>query len=126
MRDGEIPAGAKVRVYRNLTRGVFSVLYQGRVIAHRERIVLERVSFVVQPGGKRRAQRTKVRNVHAFVCGYIAQADVSAEIPVTYNPFLSKGFYNRNSGQEVVGAERAIMDTKLGVVVANPLYSNAR
>lgn len=122
-----LPAGAPVRVYRNLIKGLFSVLHRGRVAAHRQRIVLKDVSFVVQPGGKRRAQATNVRNVHAFVCGSVmigaAGQLKGAYHAITYNPFADKGFYDRDSGREVIAAEYVIMDARLGVFAVHPVYT---
>lgn len=60
-----------VDVYRNLRKGGWSVRQDGLVVAHTDAIMLRDVAFVVQKSGHRRAERTGVRNVHAWARGFI-------------------------------------------------------
>jgi hypothetical protein len=87
--------GKRVRVYRNLHNGMFSVEYQGKVVAHMLEVSLIDVEFRVQEAGRRRVLRERAKNVHAFVVGTID--DVSLEglhVPVTYNPYMHQASQN--------------------------------
>jgi hypothetical protein len=63
----------RVRVYRNLTRGDFSV--QGKVngswkvIDHVDKITLRNPRFLVSESGRRRVVRERRKNVHAKIEG---------------------------------------------------------
>lgn len=81
-----------VEVYRNLRapagKRLYSVREKGKVKARVESITLHDVTLVVRMGGRMKAQREGVRNVHAFVKG--AESWHPAKGPwvkVTYNPF---------------------------------------
>ena len=68
----------RLRVYRNLRRGGYSLMaaegpQAGKVIGHANRIALEDVTFRVRQGGRQRVLRTGVKNVHAFVEGTLPQ-----------------------------------------------------
>jgi hypothetical protein len=89
--------GKKVRVYRNLQRDCWSVLYQGRVIYHAKNLELKDVSFKVFQGGYERFLTEKRKNVHAFVCGEVVSVDFTYSThggtQVTYNPWVSNLFH---------------------------------
>lgn len=90
--------GMKVRVYRNLQKDCWSVLYQNRVIYHAKTIELKNVSFKVRQGGYERYLREKRKNVHAFVCGEVVSVDGESYLTsgwreVTYNPRVSNLFH---------------------------------
>jgi hypothetical protein len=59
----------KVKVYRNLHKGCYSIQYKGRVVAHADEVLIREPVFRVQPAGRKRVLRTKKKNVHAFVVG---------------------------------------------------------
>ena len=59
----------KVKVYRNLHKGCYSIQVKGRVVAHADEILIREPVFRVQPAGRKRVLRTKKKNVHAFVVG---------------------------------------------------------
>ena len=72
---------AKVRVYRNLNRKGqwYSVMQGGRVVGHTQFIllhggpgVMDGVDLIVSKSGHERYLKTKTKNVHAFVEGYIS------------------------------------------------------
>ena len=78
----------KVEVYKNLHKDCFSVRQKGKVIDHviwPEDLHLTKATFVVQPGGRERVRREKVKNVHAFVKG----------IDTPIGGLLKKVIYNR-------------------------------
>ena len=63
----------KVEVYKNLTRGCWSVrdVKTGKVIDHTNQIYIKDAELVVRPAGRARVLKTRQKNVHAFVRGYI-------------------------------------------------------
>lgn len=68
--------GDRVRVYRNLNKGGWSILAmsgenKGRVVAHVDYVTLESVDFVISKAGLARAQASKVRNVHSYAQGIL-------------------------------------------------------
>lgn len=85
--------GLRVRVYRNLHNGLFSVLHRGRVIAYLPGLSLSGVSFRVQPAGRAKVLATRSKFVHAFVCGTVApRVELSAPDRVSYNPYRASTF----------------------------------
>lgn len=94
----------RVRVYRNLTKGGYSVVgmkpgaFYMNVIDRVDSIVLRDVKFVVRAAGAKKAKATGVRNVHAFVDGYrTTSKDVNFKtlFPITYEVFGSNKFVNK-------------------------------
>lgn len=88
-----------VEVYRNLHHGGYSVRQHGRVVAHADALMLKDAVFVMQPAGARRALRTGVRNVHAWIRGRVTPscmgtnaADPRHMVPVKY--VLGRGFFH--------------------------------
>jgi hypothetical protein len=80
----------KVKVYRNLRNGMFSVIDSetGRVAFYASELVLKDAVFVVQLGGKARARATGQRNVHAYIKGFVSDSEASeCASEVYYNPF---------------------------------------
>lgn len=87
--------GLKVRVYRNLHNGLFSVQHRGRVIAHLPALTLRTASFAVQPAGRAKVLVTKRKNVHAFVTGTVVLPLTNpawAAERVSYNPYEAAHF----------------------------------
>lgn len=90
--------GKHVRVYRNLTRGCWSVQHRGLVVAHATSVRLKNVRFVVNQSGYERFLRENRKNVHAFVTGELVEVDCpTPDIPgmmeVTYNPRVASLFH---------------------------------
>ncbi len=78
----------------------------GRVIAHTDRVLLEDVEFVVQPGGLRRIRQKGRREVIAYARGTIVPfrdsgAPKRGWRDVTFNPFRDDTFVVRDSGEPV-------------------------
>ena len=64
----------KVFVYFNLHKKCFSIkalegAMKGRVVAHRDNVLLFHATFKVSQAGRERVLREKRKNVHAGVCG---------------------------------------------------------
>jgi hypothetical protein len=86
-------SGEPVDVYRNLNRPgrVWSVRSRrsGLVVARVTAAVVRDVTLVCQPGGRARARRTGVRNVHAFIRGTLCSSAVAGVDwrELSYDPF---------------------------------------
>lgn len=65
----------KVFVYRNLTKGVFSIRHNNRVIAHARRFIIKDAVFKVSEAGRQRVLRERCKNVHAGIVGGILACD---------------------------------------------------
>lgn len=108
----------KVDVYLNLNKDCISVKSReqdtyGQVVAHRPKVHLRDVEFVVQPAGRKKCRRTKVKNVHAFVRGeWDETVTVHNGNFVTYNPFRHDHFYSPDLDGYVESAEYAAVTTK--------------
>ncbi len=108
--------GDKVRVYRNLNKGGWSILAmsgenKGRVVAHVDHVTLNTVDFVISKAGLARAQASKVRNVHSFAQGILNSIEpISSDFltnEITYNPFKKGYFYPvSNAEQQLMAADR--------------------
>jgi hypothetical protein len=68
---------AKVKVYRNLNRPGhwYSVVQGGRVVGHSEFLLLNDVECQVAEAGRKRCLETGVKNVHAYLVGYISYTE---------------------------------------------------
>jgi hypothetical protein len=96
--------GKRVKVYRNLHAGkksglkVYSVVHDGRVVAHVSQILLQDVEFRVQPAGQKKVRETKRKNVHAFIVGTVIRSGMGIDAtgrlpcPITYNPYTDDKF----------------------------------
>lgn len=98
----------KVLVYKNLHRGMWSVLNKKTrlVISHEEKVYLKDCKFVVRKGGRERVRREKKKNVHAFIEGTIITKDEaltlmatdSFPLSVTYDPYKYDTFMSCSIG----------------------------
>jgi len=87
--------GVRVFVYRNLHRKCYSVksMETGRVLFHADEITLVNVKFRVGKAGRERVLKTRQKNVHAGVVGYIADVSLVGQTSrVTYNPYKYDSF----------------------------------
>ena len=90
---------AKYYIYRNLTRGGFSVKYKGKVISHCSSILAYNTDFRVNELSRQRVIKEKKKYVHAFVAcdswEEITPPLIGRElewIEVRYNPFKNNSF----------------------------------
>jgi len=108
--------GKRVRVYRNLHTGTFSVqdAKTGLVIAHLDRIFIKDAAFVVRPAGRAKVLRDKKKNVHAFVVGYVSCDYCTPSREVSYNPYKAEHFYFKSSEEPVLASECVLLkDNKI-------------
>lgn len=93
-----------VLVYRNLNlRGkkFYSIVQNGRVVAHTTQIMLGDCKFIVRKQGQLRVRVERRKNVHALIKGRIAKRGgmgTTAADPnglpakIEYNPYKNEGF----------------------------------
>ena len=88
----------KVKVYWNSRKKLFSIVHKGKVIAHKEVVFLSDCKFVVNPMGREKVLREKRKNVHAYICGTLADSEEPARgdtfepVNVRYNPYWNCSF----------------------------------
>jgi len=96
----------KVFVYFNLHRKLFSIKalegdMKGRVIAHRQHVLLNDATFKVSEAGRQRVIRERRKNVHAGVSGTWFEDDVQGKTSafigingsaIMYNPYRYSTF----------------------------------
>lgn len=108
--------GQRVRVYRNLHKGCFSVqTYETgrgwRVRAHTTRIRLDDVEFKVMETGRQKVLKERKKNVHAFVIGTVRmeQPRYHQNVGVKYNPYVFSSFVQLFCETPVHKAQRAYL-----------------
>ena len=116
---------AAVRVYRNLNRpGVwYSIMQQGRVVAHARSISLYGCSFHVNLAGARRAARQGRRNVHAFVIGLptVGPARVQEVDRARYNAKLGRFEIECDGGSQKVISANYVWLGSFGMLVSGSI-----
>ena len=92
---------------------------KGRVVAHCNRILLDKPKFKVSEAGRQRVLREKAKNVHAGVVGRVLFIEqrfkplwLEKGTEVTYNPYKFETFVNRKTLGPVYNALTAYMDTR--------------
>jgi len=96
----------KVKVYKNLNNGRWSVRHKGKVIGHLEQVMLRDCVFHVGESSRQRVIRNRCREVHAWVTGELIELPVQVVRwrGITYNPYRSGSFTYRDNGQAISGA----------------------
>ncbi len=123
--DGTRP----VLVYRNLrSEGVlYSIQQFGKVIGHARETALRDVKFVVRQGGRERARAECIRNVHAFVYGYVISPKLmppdTLGMPLRYTPFLDVSGFHSLQDDIAIRSKTARLD-KAGVLAWGVEYQN--
>jgi hypothetical protein len=105
MRTAANLLGLRVRVYRNLHNGLYSVQHRGRVIAHVAELTLAGATFTVQPAGRAKVVATRKKLVHAFVNGtVVAPLGPTLTQRVSYNPYKAGHFVLSATNEAVLAA----------------------
>mgnify|MGYP003153599657 CR=1 FL=1 len=121
--------GQRVYVYRNLTKGCWSLksLKTGKVIGHAQSLTLKDTIFKVSEAGRQRVIRNRQKNVHAGIVGTI-MAPVAREdwinskgvparkIPVTYNPYKAPTFVTKAPYPNDLGYTRLPVNRSDGAI----------
>ena len=124
-KDRYLSPYQKIEVYRNLNKeGVtYSIRQGGRVVAHATELSLRDVEFHVQPAGQKRVRKTKRKNVHAWVTGFLtdyAKARVGKKMTrIVYDPYRFKHFVNAKTKRPVHKAKTAVLYSQ-GVIAYLP------
>jgi hypothetical protein len=114
-----------VKVYRNLKHGrsaapLYSVLYKGKVIARKHRVLLRDAHFIVNEAGRRRVLESGHKNVHAFVVGTLTNEHGCFGIDADGNDFRMRVTYDPRKGPHFVTATAPvgrIVKSALGVLL---------
>lgn len=108
----------RVQCYRNLNRGGWSLRAAGRVFAHVDSAVLERVTFHVQPAAQRKIAAGAHRSVHAWAAGELIENLPAGElVSVTYRPHERAEFFRRDTGEPIAAARYALFTKEKGMFV---------
>ena len=96
-KNRKIDYDKPVYIYRCLNRKghIYSIKQNGVVVAHTEKFIVKNCNLVINKSGKERVIKEKIRNVHAFIKGYLGDIDDvknSFSWILKYNPFVNKGF----------------------------------
>jgi hypothetical protein len=113
----------KVKVYRNLHKNCYSVVAlegenKGRVIAHKQIVLLGEASFRVSQKGRERVLHERRKNVHAYVKGTLLDLDesfiksVSFWEKVVYNPYKMSQFQLERSQGTIYSAGIVALTTE--------------
>lgn len=97
-----------VEIYRCLNKKgvVYSIRQNGLVVSHTTNFVLKDCTFLINKSGKQLSIKTQIRNVHAFIKGYLTTHDDiknTFSYQLFYYPFLNKKFIVNN--QEIEKAD---------------------
>ena len=117
----KIKPGTEVRIYRNLTKNCFSIQAKTkagwRVVAHQTEVYLQNVRFQVYESGRKKVLKTGVKNVHAFVIGYVFHPNRYCTRPIRYDPYHYSEFWD-------VGADEPIFNSAYVTLRDNKIYSS--
>jgi hypothetical protein len=94
-KDRVIDYDKPVMVYRNLNRKetTWSIKQGSYVVAHATSVNISSPTVKISPSGKKRAVDTGIRNVHAYICGYIVNYSDAPVKRIRYNPFVDETFH---------------------------------
>ena len=110
-----------ISVYYNLTRKLYSVMAQRRVIDHAAQIAIAGVTFKVSENARQRIIHTKKKTVHAFVCGErVNVVPFDDWIPISYNPYLAGSFVRCDTAAPISKADFVICLAGRKVFAVNP------
>ena len=117
----------RVETYYNVTKQCLSYRPSGGKVKHAKAIVLNDVSFSVQPAGRERVRRENKKNVHAFVRGmpawvaglndnleYYTHANMERQgyRKITYNPYKYDSFVMTDSALPIKSATQVVIIDK--------------
>ena len=113
----EVLQKESVRVYRNLTKGCWSIQRKTpkgwRVWLHWDYVVLDNVTFKISKSGQNRVREEKKKYVHAYAEGTLMANTLGCNermIRVNYNPYVNDKFITRNG--EIDDANRVWLTHK--------------
>tara|TARA_Y100000310_G_scaffold322000_1_gene380459 strand:+ start:1280 stop:1672 length:393 start_codon:yes stop_codon:yes gene_type:complete len=108
-----IDSNKRVYVYFNLHKKVWSVRQAGKVVEHTKTIALRDCKFLVAEAGRQKVLKTKTKNVHAGVSGYVVSLDCvpcdGKLLVVTYNPYRESTFVEKADREPVERSDYATL-----------------
>ena len=108
-----------VRVFKNWTRGCYSIMQDGALKASASQVRLSDVEFLVRTSGRERMLRGARRNVHAYAAGLLVDFVHPSDSRrlervngrrVDYDPFKASSFLDEDSEERVGAASAAHFD----------------
>lgn len=107
-KNRTIDLSIPVKVYRNLNKKgvVYSIKQKGLVKAHGNNFVLKNCKLTASCTGSMLVKITKVRNVHAYIVGYLSP-DITPRKShhiIRYNPYKNDTFID-SEGKELYEAD---------------------
>lgn len=125
----------RVETYYNLHKQCLSYRPPGGRVKHAQSMILNDVTFAVQPAGREKVRREGRKNVHAFVRGdmswvsedyYQSMDDYTEENmrrqayrQITYNPYKYDSFVMADTHEPIHGATQV-------VVIGKNIYLSGR
>lgn len=106
-------AGQWVAVYRNLSRGAWSIRAQdgphkGKVVGHAECVGIVDCTMHVGKAAQRRIANGSAREVHAWIIGRLAPVTLDAPRRLTYRPHERGEFYLADTGAALWRADAVL------------------
>lgn len=114
-KDRYVEKNTRVKVYRNLLNGLWSVLvwqskhqFNNKVVAHFNSVTIS-TNTTISPvklslAGQARARREQTRNVHAYLVGGLVgvdrKVDLSKAVRLSYVPFVDDSFVVASGARE--------------------------
>lgn len=93
--------GDKVRVYRNIRKGVWSVRIGKEKVRHVRELQLAHCRMVVSEAGRARCLERKQKGVHAYIDGIVGAPVMPEGERITYNPYRAGTFTVVSTGEEI-------------------------
>lgn len=83
------------KLYKNSKKVMFSIKQNGLVVGHSNNFTLNSCTVVINESGRKRCLKTGVRNVHAYIKGFVCETnDVqNFEYSLKYNPHMDENFW---------------------------------
>lgn len=108
----------KVFVYFNLHKKCWSIkalegANKGRVVAHMNQLTIHNATFKVSEAGRQRVIKTKHKNVHAGVVGFLSDYEQDYTTQVSYNPYKYAQFYIKSNEEAILKADTVSFNNRL-------------
>lgn len=97
-KNRQIDPSKPVYVYRNLHKKCWSVKQGGVVVGHTEELALKNCECVVNEKGRQKVLETGIKNVHAYIKGYVTRPRYKYNHFIWYKPFIRDSFYIEERG----------------------------
>ena len=115
--------GVRVEAYYNLHKRCLSFRPPGGRVDHADALMLNNVTFAVQPAGRARVLMEYKKNVHAFVRGNLVWSGVGDMLDdyneenlrrqgyrqITYNPYQYQSFVYKDTEEPIKSASQVVI-----------------